>query len=484
VDLGLGAVQKPTDDPKSLPLTDKQAAAPAMSSQHEHGASGHTPSPKAQKAAFLGLLRRVSTRVQTQAKFPWLKVPVADQAGGALGEIYRALRDLRGFDEFARAGFQLACDFFLSEARVIIEYDERQHFTAARAVSLSLYPPKAALGFDRQAWRTECLGIDAHDATPPYRDEQRAFYDAGRDLLAAKNGMRLIRLRRAQHDWTAAEAWRDLATLLSLKTPNPSSADDSVSRSRAVDSIARVALVSHDYRVPNSFGQTDFSEHFQRINELCDHTGCDTVLYALYTRSPRSPLPRSPEMFDDLSSVRRIVLEVAERGQPVDQSGAAVELWGRDCSGPRVVRQCFARSADRNDSKQAFIAQLPARRIANGVLVLCGETNIATVRRRDGCADLYGFVSSLDKLGASVVLNPIHDYMRRPEMAWKRGFYSREGRTVMSVWNKGKGAGEARIPWTVFHNGVNRTGDVRELSCPLAERPDVRIGVVDLFELV
>ena len=39
---------------------------------------------------------------------------------------------------------------------------------------------------------------------------------------------------------------------------------------------------------------------------------------------------------------------------------------------------------------------------------------------------------------ANIILNPIHDYMLRPEMKLKREYLSRSERWVISVWNKGK----------------------------------------------
>ena len=67
---------------------------------------------------------------------------------------------------------------------MIIEYDERQHFTEQRAKSLAYYPSNRNLGFDKDKWREACENIKATDKDPLYRDEQRAFYDSVRDILA------------------------------------------------------------------------------------------------------------------------------------------------------------------------------------------------------------------------------------------------------------------------------------------------------------
>ena len=71
---------------------------------------------------------------------------------------------------------------------IIVELDETQHFTGARAAALSAYPDSLELGFDRDKWIDLCHEIDAHDDYPEYRDEQRAWYDTLRDFLPLIDG--------------------------------------------------------------------------------------------------------------------------------------------------------------------------------------------------------------------------------------------------------------------------------------------------------
>ena len=68
--------------------------------------------------------------------------------------------------------------------------------------------------------------------------------------------------------------------------------------------------------------------------------------------------------------------------------------------------------------------------------------------------------------------------MTRYEMKKKRAYYSLQGRTVVTVWNQGKRKGEAPIPWTVFHDGKDLTGRVKEIRLNIESRPDIRIGIV------
>ncbi|MDE2185067.1 MAG: hypothetical protein KGJ78_18795, partial [Alphaproteobacteria bacterium] len=106
----------------------------------------------------------------------------------------------------------LRCDFYVPRANLIIEYDERQHFTEPRALTLELYP-SLSLGFDIPRWLNACRKIRAHDNDPPYRDEQRAFYDALRDILSQPNGTQLMRIKHGDWDWSRPDSGQHLTDI-------------------------------------------------------------------------------------------------------------------------------------------------------------------------------------------------------------------------------------------------------------------------------
>jgi hypothetical protein len=241
--------------------------------------------------------------------------------------------------------------------------------------------------------------------------------------------------------------------------------------------IARIALVSHDCTRTNSFCLHDYSEQFARINECCDKAGCDTILYALWTWDIRSPARRQHDtIFANLTSVDRVILEV---GTPLKHAECA-EVWMREFAEPLTAHQRFAKSGESDKKKRQFLDDLPERRFANGLLMLCGESNIASlIRGSDRFRDAFDFNDLLDQMDVDVICNPIHDYMRRYEMPRKRAYYSANGRWVVSVWNQGK-SGESHTPWSVHHDGVDCTDCVRELPSPFSDRPDIRIGIVDV----
>ena len=152
--------------------------------------------------------------VITEAKFDWLKVPDRVSKDGVLDEIYEKLVLIRGCKYFPTPCYPLACDFFIPSKNLIIEYDERQHFTKQRAKSLAHYPPDLNLGFDKAKWYEACENIKAIDNDPIYRDEQRAFYDSVRDILAARNGMTLIRLKDGDYDWESESGTKVINELI------------------------------------------------------------------------------------------------------------------------------------------------------------------------------------------------------------------------------------------------------------------------------
>ena len=117
------------------------------------------------------------------------------EAYSALKEIYQALVSIRGYDNFVNAKTLQRCDLFVPASGTVVELDEIQHFTEARAVALMNYPQSLAVGFDKAAYIERCQRLRRRDNDPkyPYRDEQRAWYDTVRDFLP------VIRPRQVRH---------------------------------------------------------------------------------------------------------------------------------------------------------------------------------------------------------------------------------------------------------------------------------------------
>lgn len=173
---------------------------------------------KAQRAALITAIRRNFPDVKVEcSELSWLKVPETGRMDGVLERIFAALTDYRGYTGFATAGRRLVCDIVIPSQRLICEYDERQHFTVPRAIALQLYPNNVTICFDRAEWIAHCKSIGATDTDPVYRDEQRAFYDSVRDILASANGYRIARLKHGAIDWQTCDADKEISTLFSVR---------------------------------------------------------------------------------------------------------------------------------------------------------------------------------------------------------------------------------------------------------------------------
>lgn len=149
--------------------------------------------------------------------YPWMKSP--EKILGEYKSICDALTAYRGNKDFIKKNVKLRCDFACESHKLIIEYDERQHFSEARKIALQTYP-KIPLCFDKNLWIRACTDIDARDNQPINRDEIRAFYDSTRDIEAYKNGYRLVRIMHGQIDFESEEAMEKLRSLLEVDRDN------------------------------------------------------------------------------------------------------------------------------------------------------------------------------------------------------------------------------------------------------------------------
>jgi len=137
-----------------------------------------------------------------------------EDLSGPLKSIYSDLCRYRRHTEFISKGRKLLCDIAIPSQHLIIEYDEMQHFTRPRRIALGNYHKDTIIGFDISEWIEYCDTINAKDNSPIYRDEQRAFYDSVRDLLAAKNGYSVVRIKHGIVDWSKTGSARYLKHIL------------------------------------------------------------------------------------------------------------------------------------------------------------------------------------------------------------------------------------------------------------------------------
>ena len=174
----------------------------------------HSEHCKKCKSVFLNSLEMEFGKVTDQWQSGW-PYKIDDVLGlldldkktaKSLGSIYRALQNYRGYQDFVCARRFPSSDYYIKRLNCLVEFDESQHFTAPRALALRLYPRTVQPGFDKEEWLNRCNTLNRHDNHPPYRDEQRAWYDTLRDILPACFGMNpTIRILAKEFIWCEDE---------------------------------------------------------------------------------------------------------------------------------------------------------------------------------------------------------------------------------------------------------------------------------------
>ena len=92
-----------------------------------------------QKNALQLLLNKLfAGDVVCEKTFDWMKTP--HLISGPYQAVYNTLHQYRGDTAFAKKNVSLRCDFVIESRKLIIEYDERQHFSEARGLSLRHTP--------------------------------------------------------------------------------------------------------------------------------------------------------------------------------------------------------------------------------------------------------------------------------------------------------------------------------------------------------
>ena len=123
-----------------------------------------------------------------------------------LENIFYKLQKYRGHTEFVRSKRLPNVDYFVKN-KFILEFDESQHFTKPRLIALENYSDKLSLGYKKEKWMELCKKLNKKDNDPPFRDEQRAWYDTLRDFAPIFLGIKpTIRLFASDYVWCSLDA--------------------------------------------------------------------------------------------------------------------------------------------------------------------------------------------------------------------------------------------------------------------------------------
>lgn len=159
------------------------------------------------------LLLDIYGDIEREKRYEWCtSIYDIDEVRNIINNIY----SLKHMDFVAKRISLLPFDFVCEKQKIIIEYDERQHFTKQRYLALQGYSKEICLQYDKDYWKELCVQVDAkmNKKADPFRDEKRALYDSIRDIAAYRNGYTLFRIFHGQIDFSKGDEKEELIKLL------------------------------------------------------------------------------------------------------------------------------------------------------------------------------------------------------------------------------------------------------------------------------
>ena len=155
------------------------------------------------------LLTGIYGSCRSNHQFTWPSHPeeYANTAIGNFATNLPGIGDFRGHRDFIKSPQVPPCDYYITDPPFILEFDESQHFSRPRLISLSFYSSELSWGFSVSRWRQLCRDIGAVDDIPFDRDERRAWYDTLRDLVPLVHGFKpTVRLYAEEFPWCSLDA--------------------------------------------------------------------------------------------------------------------------------------------------------------------------------------------------------------------------------------------------------------------------------------
>ena len=184
---------------------------PTVTRARTSSSEQHSERCRACKVRVEQLLERIYGACVRNHKFRW-QADLAAYAGTSIDPVLRnvagVLERYRGYGvgTFVRTRMLAGCDYWVPDPGFIVEFDESQHFTRPRKLALAVYADGHELGFPARRWLELCEQHDARDNDPPFRDEQRAWYDTLRDLVPFIEGVRpTVRLYARDRVWCSLD---------------------------------------------------------------------------------------------------------------------------------------------------------------------------------------------------------------------------------------------------------------------------------------
>jgi len=252
--------------------------------------------------------------------------------------------------------------------------------------------------------------------------------------------------------------------------------------------LSKLGLITRDYNFVAPNGYRDFSDTFESVLTYLDEQQCDTAVFSLY-----SLLHKHQGMVLSILAKQRhlkcVLVEYFDDDINANKRSNTQNVLYLKTQRGWHPYSCNKRFGSLSTGKKKKVTELLSvvsteRTIGNASVLICGETNIVRYQRLGKkVVDSYQYLSLLGNT-TQVILNPVHDKMMRFEMVLKRKFLSQHGRTVISLWNRGKQLKSGRYlierqpAWSIYHDGIDL--DVPIVQHGIENDINLEIGILKL----
>lgn len=228
--------------------------------------------------------------------------------------------------------------------------------------------------------------------------------------------------------------------------------------------LYKLGLVTRDYNLVAPNGCRDFSRDFESILKYLDEHHCDSGIFSLYSLSHGYQDQVVP-ILTKLQHLQCVLIEYFDDDIGTNKRSNTqnvLYLKTHDDWQPYLCNKRFGSLSTREKQKtfELLSAVTTERTFGNATVLICGESNIVRYQQKEKqVVDRHQYLS-LHDADTQVILNPLHDKMLRYEMSLKREFLSQNGRTIISLWNKGKQLSSGRQftekcpAWSIYHDGT------------------------------
>ncbi len=256
--------------------------------------------------------------------------------------------------------------------------------------------------------------------------------------------------------------------------------------------IKKIGIISRDYRERDENGFRDFSHTFKNILLRLNKEGCDSALFSLYTLVKREELDVIQVLNHlEIDNIKAVFIAEFEDG--IERMSGDYVIYFRDkgeWQTYRLVQKFGSLKYTQSFNRQViepFKAEVKSQRLlGNCTLLLSGESNIVKFSQaNERVEDPFKYFDQLNS-DIKIILNPAHERMMRFEVNLKRKFLSKNGRWLISVWNKGKADKNGHVKngnkpaWAIFYNGEER--QVKPIEESLSTPLNIEMGIVDLAQ--